>query len=530
MNASSGRSASIWSASADLPSRPGLQANADTDVCIVGAGIAGLTTAYLLARTRRVIVLDDGPIAGGETGRTTAHIASALDDRYFDLEKLHGEDGARLAAESHTAAITQIEEIVRKEDIDCGFERVDGYLFAPPGGDPGEFDKILEKELAAVQRAGLTDVRRVDRVPIPLLPKGPALLFPRQAQFHPVRYVAGLVEAIERRGGVVRCGTHVKRVDGGNLARIETSDGYVVTAGAVVVATNSPVIDRVAIHTKQAAYRTYVIAARIEPHAVPRALYWDLCQEAQGSECPPRSPYHYVRLSSRVNPTHLIVGAEDHKTGQSGSAAERFTRLEEWTRQRFPIQEIRYRWSGQVLEPVDSLAFIGRNPMDADNVYIATGDSGNGMTHGTIAGMLLRDLIEKRANPWENLYSPSRLSFSGGAEFLKQNLNVAAQYADWVKPATFENAEQLKWGEGGIVRWGLAKLACYRDEAGNLHERSAVCVHLGCLVRWNAFERSWDCPCHGSRFDTEGRVVNGPANKDLEPASVPVSVGARNES
>jgi Rieske Fe-S protein len=213
----------------------------------------------------------------------------------------------------------------------------------------------------------------------------------------------------------------------------------------------------------------------------------------------------------------LIVGGEDHKTGQADDADERFSRLEAWTRERFPqVQAFEFRWSGQVMEPVDSLALIGRNPLDSDNVYIATGDSGNGMTHGTIAGMLITDLIAGRANPWADLYDPSRKSLGAISEFARENLNVAAQYADVVTPGDVEDTGQIAPGKGAIVRRGLKKVAVYRDPDGALHERSAVCTHLGCIVRWNSLEKTWDCPCHGSRFQTDGHVVNGPANSRLE--------------
>ena len=470
-----------------------LQGNAEADVCIVGAGIAGITTAYLLGRAgRSVIVLEDGEVGSGETGRTTAHLVNALDDRYFELERLHGERGARLAAESHTAAIAQIESIVAQEKIDCEFERLDGYLFLAANADP----KILDRELEAARRAGL-DVEIVDG----------RLRFPRQAQFHPLRYVNALALAIEKSGGRIYTHAHAEEIQGGAPARIKTSDGHVVTAKAVVVATNTPVNDMVTMHTKQAPYRTYVVGARVPRGSVPWGLYWDTAD-----------PYHYIRLE-RESETHdvLIVGGEDHKTGQEEHTEERFRCLEVWTRARFPMAaEVVYRWSGQVMEPVDGLAYIGRNPGDASNVYIATGDSGNGMTHGTIAGMLITDLIEGRENPWSSLYDPARITLRAAKEFTRENANVVAQYKDLVTPGDIDSPEQVKRGEGAILRRGLKKVAVYCDDAGALHELSAYCPHLGCVVQWNASEKSWDCPCHGSRFSAEGEVVNGPAIGGLE--------------
>src|SRR5688572_4302645 len=499
-----GRTTSVWMATSAMPEERPLTSDAHADVCIVGAGIAGLTTAYLLAKEgRRVIVVDDGPTAGGETCRTTAHLVSALDDRFYHLERLHGAEGARLAAQSHVAAIDKIEQIVRDENIDCDFTRLDGYLFVPPGDDLAQ----LEDELKAAHRAGLTEVSRVDRAPITTFDTGPALRFPRQGQFHVLKYLNGVADAAKRRGAVIHNGTHVDRMEGGQGAHVETSRG-VITADAVVVATNSPVNDLVAIHTKQAAYRTFVVGARVSRDSIPQILLWDT-----------PDPYHYVRLQRADGHDVLIVGGEDHKTGQANDAEERFQRLQQWTRERFPhVERFEFQWSGQVMEPVDSLALIGRNPLDSDNVYIATGDSGNGMTHGTIAGMLLTDLIMDRANPWEKLYDPSRKTLGATKEFAKENLNVAVQYADLVTPGELDDASQIKPGEGAILRRGAAKVAVYRDDSGSLHERSAFCTHLGCIVQWNSMEKTWDCPCHGSRFQTDGHVVNGPAIRALSNA------------
>ena len=458
---------SIWMATANTPSQSPLKENIRTDICIIGAGISGLTTAFLLGREgRSVVVLDDGAIGGGMTGRTTAHLSNAYDDRYVEIERLHGAEGARLTAESHTAAIDKIAEIVSQEKIDCDFQWLDGFLFAAKPDDL----ELLDDELAAAHRAGLTTVEKVARAPVDSFDTGVALRFTRQAQFHPLEYLDGLARGIMRDGGRIFGQTHANKIEGGPEARVRTSHGPVVTSEVVVVATNTPVNDLVAIHTKQAPYVTYVIGVRVPKNSVTRALYWDT-----------GDPYHYVRLQSENDYDVLIVGGEDHKTGQADDGNKRFARLEQWTRERFPqMGEVEYRWSGQVMEPVDGLAFIGRNPLDNDNVYIATGDSGQGMTHGTIAGMLLTDLIQGRKNAWEDLYSPSRVSLKALPEYASENLNVAAQYADRIT-----------------------------------HRRSAVCPHLGCVVAWNSSEETWDCPCHGSRFSANGKVYQGPANSDL---------------
>jgi glycine/D-amino acid oxidase-like deaminating enzyme/nitrite reductase/ring-hydroxylating ferredoxin subunit len=498
-------STSIWMATANTPSQSRLKENIRTDVCIIGAGIAGLSTAYLLGREgRSVVVLDDGLIGGGMTGRTTAHLTNAYDDRYVEMEKSHGEEGARFIAESHTTAIEKINEIVTRENIECDFEWVDGFLFAQTPDDV----QVLEDELAAAHRAGLVGVEKVSRAPLASFDTGVALRFPRQAQFHPLEYLAGLTRAILRDGGRVFGETHATRIEGGTPARIETSHGPVVTSDVIVVATNTPVNDLVAIHTKQAPYVTYVIGVRVPKGSVTRGLYWDT-----------GDPYHYVRLQSENEHDVLIVGGEDHKTGQENDGNARHGRLEQWTRERFPqAGEVEFRWSGQVMEPVDGLAFIGRNPLDHDNVFIATGDSGQGMTHGTIAGMLLTDLIQERENAWADLYSPSRVRLKSLPQYASENINVAAQYTDYVTAGDVKSESEIKPGEGAILREGASKLAVYRDEAGKVHKRSAVCPHLGCVVAWNSTERTWDCPCHGSRYSAEGKVYQGPANSDLSAA------------
>lgn len=484
---------------------PALDRDAQADVCVVGAGIAGLSVAYALVREgRSVIVLDDGPVGGGMTERTTAHLSNAVDDRYFELERRHGEDGARAAAESHTAAIDRIERTVAEEGIDCNFERVSGFLFSPPD-EPAD---VLDRELAAARRAGLTHVEALGSQPLGSRLLDKCLHFPRQAQFHPLKYLNGVAAAVGRRGGRIFCGTHVAKVEETKTgARVTTTSGHGVSAGAAVVATNTPINDMVAIHTKQAPYTTYVVALRIQAMAGERALYWDT-----------EEPYHYARLQPHLRDGYelLIVGGEDHKAGQAHDGYERLARLERWARGYFPLAEdVELRWAGQVMEPVDGVAFIGRNPGD-DHIYIVTGDSGMGMTHGTIAGLLLTDLIVGRPSPWERLYDPSRKMLREALEYTKENVNVAAQYLkDYAGAGDVASVDEIERGHGAVLRRGLKKIAVFRDDDGTLHECSAVCPHLGCIVSFDAVERTWDCPCHGSRFDGLGRFIIGPANRDL---------------
>ncbi|UVT17753.1 MAG: FAD-dependent oxidoreductase [Nitrospira sp.] len=503
-NSAPGQNQSAWPLSDRPQTYPSLTGSVHTDVCIVGGGMAGISVAYMLAREGvSVVVLEDGELGSGETGRTTAHLANAIDDRYTHIERLHGEQGAQLTAASHTAAIRRIEQTIQDEKIDCDWLRVPGYLVLSPGQEL----QVLREEMEAARRAGLTDVTLLDRTPVASVSR-PCLLFPEQGQLHPLKYLLGLADAVTKRGGHIYTQTHAATIEGGAIARVRTTSGGIVTATSLIVATNTPVNDWVTMHTKQAAYRSYVVGFRIPRHSIPDGLYWDT-----------EDPYHYVRLQpSDENDDLLLVGGEDHKTGQADDAVNRYARLVAWTHTWFPqAGSFTYTWSGQIMESIDGLAFIGRNPGDHPNVYIVTGDSGMGMTHGTIAGILLTDLIRGRKNPWADLYDPARVRISAGMEFARENANVGAQFADWVTPGGVGSISEIRPGQGAIVRSGLSKLAVYRDKEGQVHQRSAVCPHLGCLVRWNENETTWDCPCHGSRFDCYGTVLNGPANTNLAP-------------
>lgn len=501
MKQNPGGTDSAWKASDLLTQLPALDADLQTDVCIVGGGISGMTAAYLLAREgRSVAVLDDGPIGSGETGRTTAHLSNAFDDRYYEVERLFGERGAHIVAESHTTAIDKIEEIVRDEGIDCDFDRVDGYLFVPP-----DWSKvILDREISAARRAGLHDVEWVDRAPINDFDTGRCLRFPRQAQFDPLKYLEGLARCIIQHKGRIYAHTHVDKMD--DPACVTTSNGFVIESTAVVVATNIPVNDTILLSTREGKYRSYVIGAHVPRGSVTKALFWDTAD-----------PYHYVRIQA-TDEDHdiLIVGGEDAKAGEHDDGDERFAELYRWTRKRFPmIGRIEFCWSGHIVEPTDGVAFIGRMPLSERNIFVVTGDSGQGMTHGTIAGILLTDLIQGRQNEWADIYNPSRLISIATVDFLNESLNVTAHYTDWLTGGEVSSTEEIKPDEGCIVRRGITKIAAYRDEEGVLHERQAICTHLGCVVAWNSTEQSWDCPCHGSRFDKLGHVINGPANSDL---------------
>jgi glycine/D-amino acid oxidase-like deaminating enzyme/nitrite reductase/ring-hydroxylating ferredoxin subunit len=508
------KSTSLWIDTSHRPVTSPLNRDANADVCIVGAGIAGLTTAYLLARDgASVVVIDAGAVGNGQTSVTTAHLSYVIDDTFKEMLRLHGPDGARLAYQSHTAAIDAIERICNDEHVDCRFERLDGYLFL------GRKDKesTLDEELEAARLAG-APANRLPNAPVTGFDSGPCIRFPRQGQFHPLKYLNGLATAIQRRGGHIYSDTRAREVIGGDRSCVRTAAGHAIRAGSIVIATNSPSNDVVAIHTKQAPYHTYAIGARVMPGAITPALYWDT-----------EDPYHYIRLHRTSNadlggdnsdPVDiLIVGGEDHKAAQAQDAETRFGNLDSWMRERFRAAgPIEFRWSGQVMETVDGLGYIGRNPLDADNVYVITGDSGMGMTHGTIGGMLLTDLILERENPWTELYDPARVRTGAVVEWVKENVNVALQYKDWVTPGDVASVDQITPNNGAVVVEAGRKIAVYRDERGTVHRRSAVCPHLGCIVAWNPAASTWDCPCHGSRFDKFGSVFNGPSPRNLDRA------------
>lgn len=512
MRPESGNTESYWTATADVPSFSALAQDVSADICVVGAGIAGLTTAYLLARAgKSVVVIDDGPICGGETQRTTAHLSYVIDDRFYEIEREYGRERARLAYESHSAAIDLIEAAVSAERIDCDFVRLDGFLFAAEGGLKSLHEHQIEKEYKAVRDLGIPGVELLDTVPLEFFPEPrKAIRFPRQAQFHVLKYLRALANAILRDGGNIYSGTHASEFKDGKPARVKTSGGHTITAGAVVVATNSPVSDLVKVHTKQAAYRTYVVAGTVPKGVVARALYWDT-----------ERAYHYIRTAD-IDGDHahemLIIGGEDHRTGQDDKPEECFTALEEWAHKMFPmLKKIDYRWSGQVQETTDGLAFIGHDPAHGDNFFIATGDSGMGMTHGTIAGVLISDLVLGNSNPWTELYDPSRKPIKAGFEYARENIITAMQYADYLKPGDVKDLDDIARGEGAVMVHEGEHIAVYRAQDGTLSQCSAVCPHLKGIVCWNSVEKSWDCPAHGSRFKATGEVINGPANRNLDP-------------
>ena len=508
--ATSGQHTSYWLESTQPLTSPKHSIPAKTDVVIIGGGIAGLSVAYnLIQAGKKIVLVEDGNIGSGETGRTTAHLVTALDDRYYELQRIFGKKEAKLIASSHADAIDFIDSTVSRENIHCDFKRVDGYLFLHPS-DKAE---SIDKELQACLDAGLP-CSKVDQVPGMRNHTGPAIKFPDQAKFHPLKYLAGLYKAITEKGGIILTNTHADKID---ATGIVTSKGKEIKAAHIVVATNAPVNVKYSLPLKQYAFRTYVITAKIKKDSLPDALWWDTGDFEADAEIP---PYHYVRLQP-YDHTHdlLICGGEDHATGMADvtgiSEAERYEILERWARERYPVEEIVHRWSGQVMEPMDSLAYIGRSPGDK-NIYVVTGDSGNGLTHATIAGKLITDLILCKENPLEEIYSPTRSKIlKTGKTFLKEYGIGLWEYLKHKSDANISELSTLENNIGKIIKLDGKPYGVFKDDENSLHFVEAECTHMQCIIKWNSDEKTWDCPCHGSRFSLEGKVLNGPANTDL---------------
>ncbi|HVS33151.1 MAG TPA: FAD-dependent oxidoreductase, partial [Thermoanaerobaculia bacterium] len=486
---------SLWLESSPAPRHEPLRRDGlHVDVAIVGAGITGLTAAVLLKqRGRTVAVIEKERVGGGETGNTTAHITEAVDARYYFIARVFDKEAARLVAQASRASIEQIAQLVHEFAIQCRFKRVPGYLYT----EKRSFVAEVKREAQAAAEAGLA-AKYVSEVPLPFAIRG-GVLFENQAQFHPQEYLAGLAARIHGDGSFLFERTHVRGIEDGEPCVIET-DGGKLTAGAVIQATNVPIVSFTTLHVKDAAYRTYAMAYPSKG-AHPDGLFWDTAE-----------PYHYTRWQETGEGEFMIVGGSDHKVGQEADTEKCFTGLQQYVDEHFGPQQPRYRWSGQVIDPVDGLPYIGRS----GNIYVSTGYAGQGMTFGTAGAMICADLITGRENAWAELFDWKRVHARGAIkDFISENVDYPRRMImDRLVRSNVETKDvaDVKPGEGKIVSVGGRKLAVHRDDAGTLHALSPVCTHMGCDVAWNDAERTWDCPCHGSRFKTTGEVLNGPAH------------------
>jgi glycine/D-amino acid oxidase-like deaminating enzyme/nitrite reductase/ring-hydroxylating ferredoxin subunit len=492
-----GEPASLWLKTAPTPQRPCIEGHLDVDIAVVGGGITGVTAALLAKEAgATVALLEAGRIAGGVTGYTTAKVTSLHGLTYARLIARFGEEGARAYGEANEAGLERIARFVSELEIDCDFERRANYTYAL---SPSERSNI-EDEVTAARQLGLP-ASFAETVDLPFSISG-AVRFSNQAQFHPRRYLLALADRIPGGGSHVFEHSRVHSIDDGNPCVIRTDSGA-VKADQVIVATHMPMLDRGLYFARVHPERSYVLAARLRGQ-LPKAMYLST-----------EKPAHSIRAHPVEDGEALIVGGESHKTGQSDTS-ERYRALARWALETFEIERFEYRWATQDNMPADGMPLIGRLWPFSNRLYTATGFRKWGLALGTAAAMMLTDAIGGRDNRWAPSFDPMRLKLRASAgELAKENADVALRFfGDRLKRSS---SAGLARGEGRLVRDGLGQAAVYRDEEGRLHELSARCTHLGCIVSWNSAERTWDCPCHGSRFDHRGRVIQGPAVEPLKP-------------
>jgi glycine/D-amino acid oxidase-like deaminating enzyme/nitrite reductase/ring-hydroxylating ferredoxin subunit len=498
-----GKAASLWIDTTPETSFPSLAGDASVDVAVIGGGITGITAATLLKRTGRTVALVEWKrVIRGVTGYTTAKVTSSHSVIYKDLVERFDEETARAYGASQEAALAQIARFVEDEAIDCEFERTSNFLYAETDDDL----ETVQQEAETAARLGLP-ASFVRETPLPF-PVAGAARFENQAAFHPRRYLLHFANQIPGEGSHVFEETRALRVREGDVCRVETDRG-VVSARAVVVATSLPFLDRGFFFARAHPYRSYVVCPRVDEANAPPGMYVST-----------ERPSHTIRRSAYPGGTVLVIAGEGHKAGQAGDSAERYRRLDEWARSRFAVEATEYRWSTQDYYSVDKLPLIGRLTRRSRNVYVATGYRAWGMTNGTLAAMILSDLIAGRENEWAEIYDAKRIEpRAAAAMFVKENLSAAKHLLlrRSVTTRKADEAAEIPAGGGAVVRVRGRNVAVYRDEDGALHAISPVCTHLGCVVGWNPAEKSWDCPCHGSRYSREGLVIQGPAVRDLEP-------------
>jgi glycine/D-amino acid oxidase-like deaminating enzyme/nitrite reductase/ring-hydroxylating ferredoxin subunit len=494
---------SLWVDTVERAPRPPLGQDVHVDACVVGGGITGLSAALELRRTgASVVVLEARLVGAGASGYNTAKLSALHGLTYAKLERSLGESAARTYAEANQRGVGRAFELADELGIDCELRRKPNVTYAESGADRGQ----IEAEVAAAGRAGLS-AELVEELDLPF-PVTAAVRVADQAEFHPVRFLEGIVRELERRDVPVHEGTTAVSVDAGAPCRLRTDGGRTVTAGSIVVATHLPFLDRGLYFARCHPERSYVVAAPYEGGAAADAMYLST-----------ESPAHSIRTHRLGARNWLLVGGESHKTGQS-DAAERYARLERWMLERFGVKPA-MRWATQDQMPSDGVPFIGPVDPVSKNVFVATGFRKWGLALGIAASELLVAWVDGRDHPWRELFDTRRVRLRASAgSLLKENANVAIRFfGDRVVKRG--DAETIQPGEGRVVGAGLAQRAVYRDEHGALHSLSARCPHLGCIVNWNSGEGTWDCPCHGSRFSARGEVIMGPAVHGLEEREPP---------
>jgi glycine/D-amino acid oxidase-like deaminating enzyme/nitrite reductase/ring-hydroxylating ferredoxin subunit len=489
-----------WAASATFPQFPKLAEDLVTDVAVVGGGMTGLTAAYLLAKAgKRVVVLERDRCAAIDTGHTSGHLTMVTDSRLTGLVQRFGRNHAQAACDAGLAAIATIDEVIREHAIEAGFEWVDGYLHAPLEDGAGQERERLREDAALARNLGF-DAEYVESVP---LANRPGVRFTNQARMHPRKYLAGVAKAFVELGGRI-CERSAAHEFSDNPRAVKVA-GYTVRCEDLVIATHNPLVgladpaEAGRFQTSLALYSSYVIAGRVRRGVVSDALWWDTS-----------SPYYYLRVEPQRDFDLIIFGGEDHKTGQQSDTVQCYRRLEERLTALIPRVDVTHHWSGQVIETPDGLPYIGPS---AEHQYAATGFGGNGLTFGTLGGMMISDAILARTNPWTELFDPGRKALTRGLwDYLKENVDYPYyRIRDRFAGPDTQSLRGVKRGQGKIVERDGARVAAYRDPSGAVTFRSAVCTHMGCVVAWNTAELTWDCPCHGSRFTPTGDVISGPA-------------------
>ena len=491
---------SYWIDSTPETNFSSLTEEVSVDVAIIGAGIVGVTAAALLKRAgKTVAVIESQQVATGVTGHTTAKVTSLHQLIYADLIKEFGEEKARLYAESNQAAVERVATFVQEEQIECDFERRSAYTFAESEDELGK----IEAEVEAALKLGLP-ASFVRESSLPFAIAG-AVRFDNQAQFHSRKYILHLAKNLPGNGSYVFEKTRVKTVEEGERCQVITDKG-VVQAQDVIVATNSPILDQGLFFAKTYPKRSYIIGAPIEPSQAPKGMFIGIGDS-----------YHSIRTTPYKDGLLLLIGGEGHKTGTVSDTEERYQHLEEYARSRFGVKSVDYRWSTQDMVSFDKIPYIGKLTPMTKHLYVATGFSLWGMSNGTLSGMILSDLILGKPNPWSKFYDATRATPFISQESVQKNLDVAKHWiGDRLKGLQSHSFSEVANGEGKLITVDGEKLAVYRDEQGTIHAISAVCSHLACIVNWNNAEKSWDCPCHGARFNCEGKVLHGPTVYDLE--------------
>jgi glycine/D-amino acid oxidase-like deaminating enzyme/nitrite reductase/ring-hydroxylating ferredoxin subunit len=494
-----GKHLSPWQHSAGSGASPGTYSEKIYDCIVIGAGITGITSALMLRTAGKNILVIDAHTAGyGTTGGTTAHINTFADTTYKEAENAFGEDGAKLFASAVNSGFEVIRKNVETYNIACDFEEKPGYIYA----EDDDQVKQLEDLYLGTEKVGVR-ISYIEEIPVPIRFQK-AVILPGQAQFHPLKYLRGLIEAYVSDGGIIVENTRIENIETDGGIHIAKSGEKSFRSRSIIYATHIPPGINV-FSFRCAPYRSYVLAVQLKENNYPDGLIYDM-----------QDPYHYFRTHVIDGQELLLVGGNDHKTGHD-DPEKAFQELEKYTRQYFDISEVKYRWSSQYYVPVDGLPYVGQIPFYADGIYCATGYNGNGMMLGSISARILADMVIGKQNPYADLFSTTRIKpIDGFTEFVKENADVVYHFvADRLSVHETNSLKELKPGTGKIVKFEGRKVAAYRDDDGEIHALSPICTHAGCIVSWNGEEKSWDCPCHGARYDIEGRVLTGPAEKDL---------------